>query len=97
VPFVSLKKTLENVLQEYHLAVDIDAYKVFYLWESIVGGKTANHTKPIRINKSILYVEVDDPLWLSQLRYMKIDIIDKIDRTIKQGALKDLKFYLKNN
>lgn len=95
--FVSIKKALESVLTEYSFAGDIDAYKVFYLWEDIVGDKTACHTKPIRINKGTLYVEVDDPLWLSQLRYMKMDIIDKIDRTIKEGALKDLKFYLRIN
>jgi predicted nucleic acid-binding Zn ribbon protein len=97
VSFVSLRKALENVLLEYHIAGDIDAYKVFHLWEDIVGGRTAHHTKPIRINQSILYVEVDDPLWLSQLRYMKLDIMDKIDRMIKKGVLKDLKFYLKTN
>ena len=95
--FVSIKKALENVLTEYNITVDIDAYKIFYMWEDIVGNKTACHTKPIRINKKILYVEVDDPLWLSQLRYMKLDILGKIDRTIKEGALKDLKFYLKLN
>lgn len=95
MPFVSLKNALENVLTEYNFAGDIDAYKVFYMWEDIVGDKTACHTKPIRINKSTLYVEVDDPLWLSQLRYMKMDILDKIERTIKKGVLKDLKFYLR--
>jgi len=97
MPFVSLKKALENVLTEYQLAVDIDAYKVFYLWGDIVGEKTSQHTKPVRINKGTLFVEVDDPLWLGQLRYMKIEIIDKIDERVKKGVLKDLKFYLKMN
>ncbi len=97
MPFVSLKKALESVLLDCNLNSDIDAYKVFHRWQEIVGEKTASHTKPARVNKGILYVEVDDPLWLSQLRYMKIDIIDKIDRTIRKGILRDLKFYLKNN
>ena len=95
--FVPLKKALENVLLDCNFTGDIEAYRVFNRWEDIVGEKTAKHTKPVRVNRGILYVEVDDPLWLSQLRYMKIDIIDKIDRTIKKGILKDLKFYLKNN
>lgn len=97
MPFVSLKKAIENVLLDCNFTGDIEAYKVFNRWGDIVGEKTAHHTKPVRVNKGILYVEVDDPLWLSQLRYMKIDIIDKIDRTIKKGILKDLKFFLKNN
>lgn len=97
MPFVSIKQALENVLKDYNIKGDVDAYKIFHLWDDIVGEKTARHTKPVRIGNNILYVEVDDPLWLTQLRYMKIDILDKVDRRVKNGVLKDIKFYLKQN
>ena len=42
-----------------------------------------------------MYVEVDDPIWLAQLRYMKQDILLKIDRRIKPGIFRELKFFLK--
>ena len=95
--FTSIKQTIENVLKDYDIKVDVDAYRIFQLWDDIVGDKTARHTKPARVGDGILYIEVDDPLWLTQLRYMKIDILEKIDRTIKKGALKDIRFYLKRN
>lgn len=92
---VSLKKTLEKILKEYNLTGDIDAYKVFSFWEDIVGEGTARHSNPVRMNEHVLYVEVDDPIWLSQLRYMKFDILDKVDRQIKKDAIKDIRFFLK--
>jgi predicted nucleic acid-binding Zn ribbon protein len=95
--FVTIKKTLENVLKEYDIKGDIDAHKIFYLWDDIVGEKTASHTKPARIGNNILFVEVDDPIWLTQLRYMKMDILEKIEGKVKKGLLKDLKFYLRRN
>jgi predicted nucleic acid-binding Zn ribbon protein len=95
--FISIKKALENVLKEYNIKGDVEAHKIFYLWNDIVGEKTARHTKPARIGNSTLFVEVDDPLWLTQLRYMKIDILDKIESKVKKGVLKDLKFYLRRN
>ena len=95
--FTSIKKALENVLKEYDIKEDVDVYKIFHLWDRIVGDKTARHTKPARIGKNILFVEVDDPLWLTQLRYMRDDIMDKIESNVKRGVLKDVKFYLKRN
>jgi len=95
MPFFALKKVVQRVLREYNFTEDIDAYRVFSLWKDIVGEKMADHTKPVRINERVLYVEVDDPLWLTQLKYMKVDILNKIDMRIKKGVLKDVRFYLK--
>ncbi len=95
MPFVSLKNVLESVLKECKLDADIDAYKVFSCWGEIAGPIVANHSRPVRLNGDVLYVEVDDPIWLSQLRYMKRDILQKIDKRTKPGTFKDLKFFLK--
>jgi predicted nucleic acid-binding Zn ribbon protein len=95
VPFVPVNKTLEKVLRNCHLGSDLDVYQVFSLWNSLVGEGTARHAQPARVRGQILYVEVDDPLWLSQLRYMKGDILAKIEKEVKKGVLKDLRFFLK--
>jgi predicted nucleic acid-binding Zn ribbon protein len=95
--FSTIKSALENVLKEYNIKEDVDIYKIFHLWGAIVGDKTARHTKPARVGNNTLFVEVDDPLWLTQLRYMRDDIMDKIDVAVKKGVLKDIKFYLKRN
>jgi predicted nucleic acid-binding Zn ribbon protein len=96
--FYSLQRVLKKVLKECNLpAHNIDAYKVFHLWEQIAGEGLANHARPVRIDDRILYVEVDDPVWLSQVRYMKLDIMEKIGVTIKKGIFKDVRFFLKHS
>jgi len=95
--FTSIKIALDNALREYDIKGGVDAHKIFYLWDNIVGERTARHTKPVRIGNNTLFVEVDDPIWLTQLRYMKIDIMEKIEGKLKKGILKDLKFYLRRN
>ena len=96
--FYSLQRILKKVLKECNLpAHNVDAYKVFHLWEQIAGEGLANHATPVRIDDRILYVEVDDPVWLSQVRYMKLDILEKISVTIKKGIFKDIRFFLKNS
>ena len=61
----------------------------------IVGQKVAAQTQPSRISGSVLYVEVHDHLWLAQLKYMKGDMLKRIERAMKPSLFTDLKFFLK--
>ncbi|MHB8109302.1 MAG: DUF721 domain-containing protein [Syntrophorhabdaceae bacterium] len=92
--FSPLQKTLAKVLKGLHLTA-LDSIKIFGLWDSIAGEKLAVHCQPIRISKGILFVEVDDPIWLTQLKYMKLDIQTKITEAMEKETVKDIRFYLK--
>jgi predicted nucleic acid-binding Zn ribbon protein len=93
--FVPLKDSLAKILRKHNIK-DLDETKIYSSWPRIVGEKMASHATPVRITQKVLYVEVDDPLWLSQLKYMKIDIMEKIDTTVKEGFVKDIRFFLRN-
>jgi predicted nucleic acid-binding Zn ribbon protein len=94
VAFTELKSILDSVLKEHNFG-DVDTHKVFCQWKDLAGPKVSAHATPVRMSKRILYVEVDDPVWLAQLKYMKADIMNKIDRQIKTDLFSDLKFFLK--
>jgi predicted nucleic acid-binding Zn ribbon protein len=95
MPFTPLKKILETVLRQQDFRGDVEAYRVFSEWPEIVGQKVAAHARPSRITGKVLYVEVDDHLWLAQLKYMKTDMISRIDRAVKPGLFTELKLFLK--
>jgi predicted nucleic acid-binding Zn ribbon protein len=95
--FTTVRGVVEKILKKYKLNGDIDAYRVFQVWSDLVGDRIAAHARPARIDGYFLYVEVDDPLWLTQLKYMKIDILGKIDVMIKKDVLRDVRFYLKSS
>ena len=94
--FTVLSQILQKVLREQDFKGDIEAYRVLAEWPEIMGQKLADHTRPVRLADKLLYVEVDDHVWLAQLKYMKMDMLRKIDRAIKPGLFKDLKFFLKS-
>ena len=95
--FTPLKRILESVLSEQNLSGSIEAYQVFAKWDHIVGKKVADHTRPVRITRDVLYVEVNDHLWFAQLKYMKGDILKKLEDRIRKGLFTDLKFFLKSH
>jgi predicted nucleic acid-binding Zn ribbon protein len=54
-------------------------------WESAVGSAIAKHTRAIRIQDAILWVEVDHPVWKTELHYRKRQILDLLNQ-VKPGS-----------
>lgn len=52
---------------------------VFGRWAEAVGDAVANHVTPVKLDGAKLVVEVDDPAWATQLRFL--------ESTLKQRLL----------
>jgi predicted nucleic acid-binding Zn ribbon protein len=48
---------------------------VFGHWDEIVGPAVAAHARPVSLRDGVLRVEVDEPGWATQLRYLAPDVI----------------------
>ena len=92
--FTPIQKTLAKILKGMHIK-DLESIKIFAMWDRVAGEKLAAHCQPVRIQRGILYVEVDDPIWLAQVKYMKADIHNKITGALQNEPIKDIRFYLK--
>jgi len=44
---------------------------VFGRWDAAVGPAVAAHVQPVRLDGTRLVVEVDDPAWATQLRFLE--------------------------
>ena len=44
---------------------------VFGRWAEAVGDAVATHVKPVKLDGTKLIVEVDDPAWATQLRFLE--------------------------
>lgn len=47
---------------------------VFGRWEDAVGAALAANVRPVRLERKMLLVEVDDPAWATQVRFMSDDL-----------------------
>jgi predicted nucleic acid-binding Zn ribbon protein len=48
---------------------------LFAQWRSIVGDAVADHATPKRLEKRRLVVEVDDPAWATQLKFLESQLL----------------------
>ncbi len=51
---------------------------VFDDWHQLVGDAVAKHVTPIKLEAGRLLVEVDEPAWATQMRFLESEIIGKL-------------------
>ena len=87
---------IENVINKLNLESKFFFEKLKKNWPEIVGATNARNTKPVFFKNNILTVTVASPGWLTELRFSKNKILDKINSHDVSGTLKvkDIKFSL---
>jgi predicted nucleic acid-binding Zn ribbon protein len=51
---------------------------VFGRWREAVGDAIARHVQPLRLDGAHLVVEVDDPAWATQLRFLEGNLRERL-------------------
>jgi predicted nucleic acid-binding Zn ribbon protein len=62
------------------------ASAVFAGWEKLVGEDIAAHARPISLRGGVLTLEVENPAWATQLRYMSEDLLGRITGSARPGG-----------
>ena len=63
-----------------------------HAWEKIVGTSIASHVRPVRMDFHKLFLAADAPVWANELRYMKRDLIDKINAFVCDELVTEIVF-----
>jgi predicted nucleic acid-binding Zn ribbon protein len=51
---------------------------VFGRWDEAVGVQVAAHVRPMKLDEGTLVVEVDDPAWATQVKFLRAMIIERL-------------------
>ena len=51
---------------------------VFGQWDAAVGAVVAAHVQPVRLDRKILTVAVDDPAWVTQVRLLHDELLARV-------------------
>jgi hypothetical protein len=61
-------------------------------WAQAVGPKIARHTRPARMVRTRLIVEVEDAIWQRQLFSLSYAILRNLEKHLGPGVVEDLEF-----
>jgi predicted nucleic acid-binding Zn ribbon protein len=63
---------------------------IFAHWDELVGPEVAAHTRPRTFRDGVLVVEVDEPAWATQLRYLSADVLVRVRQAAGPGGVREL-------
>ncbi len=54
---------------------------VFARWEAVVGPDIAAHARPVSLRSGVLRIDVDQPAWAAELRFLAADMLERLRET----------------
>jgi predicted nucleic acid-binding Zn ribbon protein len=85
-----INKIIPRVMLNMGIKDRMKNWQIVEKWPEIVGTRVAKHATATHADAENLFVEVDNPVWQSQLFLMKEEIIKKI--RVYNRNIKDIKF-----
>jgi len=90
-PVRRLRESLAEVATDLHLDDPDVVSAVLSGWTAAVGAAVAGHARPRALREGVLTVEVDSPEWATQLRYLEEEILRRLGRKVRPGAVRSLR------
>jgi len=83
---------LQRALKKKKILLDLVDHRILDVWNKAVGLQISAHTNPFKFKNGTLFVNVSDPAWMQQLRFMKQEIMDKVNLEWKKEEIKNIYF-----
>jgi predicted nucleic acid-binding Zn ribbon protein len=85
-----LSENLDALTKRLGLAPPDSLSQVFAGWEALVGELMATHIHPVGLRNGVLTVEVTEPAWATQLKFLGNDLIRQINERVGAGTVTEL-------
>src|SRR5436190_17568430 len=82
-----VRESLEGLAARVGAPDSASLAAVFGHWEEAVGPAVAAHCRPATLVNGVLLVEVDDPAWATQLRYLASTVVERLAAQAGAGAV----------
>jgi len=92
----NIKTLLDTVLVKRNIYHKIKGTLPIIKWKEIVGEPVIQYAKPVYYKDGILFIEVENALFKRELSLMASEILEKIQKTIPDSPIKELKFILRS-
>jgi predicted nucleic acid-binding Zn ribbon protein len=85
-------KILDRLTNRMGIAARLETEKAVVLWGEAVGGNIARRARAVAVRGGILFVQVDNSVWLQELSLLKEGIIEKINKLVGKDVVRDIVF-----
>ncbi len=90
--FTHIGDILQQTLRTIHRDTNEHLVRLSACWTELVGETIGEHSRPAAMKGKLLLVYVSSPVWLHEMRFLKTDLIDKINLLLGPPGVKDIRF-----
>ncbi len=72
----------------------LELYSIFLLWEQLVAEEISEHAKPVRIDRDVLWLEVENSSWMTEFQYRRVEIEDGVNSRLISGRIREVRMAL---
>lgn len=87
----SLKKVLKETLKKTGVKQKLKANSTHLVWREVVGDKISQNVETKEIRNGVLFLEAKTPVWRNEIQLIKNNIINKLNKKLKNNIIKDLR------
>ncbi len=89
-----VSRVLPDIVDHKGWKMKLDMHSFFPIWHKVVSENVASCSRPLKIVKDTLWLEVSNSSWMQQLQFEKRQILQDINATLKISRIRDIKFIL---
>ncbi len=86
----TLGEVVKTLIEMYRIEGKLKEASLINAWESVVGEMIAKHTVQLRINKKVLYIEVDSAALRNELTYAREKLKKALNRKVKDNVIDEV-------
>ncbi|MBC2710385.1 MAG: DUF721 domain-containing protein [Desulfosarcina sp.] len=90
--FTPIGQVLESILDQCRSDSGGGILHLVHVWETAVGPPISDNARPFAVKGSLLLVHVSSSAWLHQLRFLKTELLEKLNHGLKNERIEDIKF-----
>lgn len=89
-----MSELLNSLIQKKGWKKQISRNRVFLLWDRIVGEDIAVHARPFVVRGRTLWLNVSDSVWMQQLQFQKMTILERVKQVLPGSSINDIRFQI---
>ena len=90
--FTPLGEVLDGIIQRCRSDGQGGITHLIQVWDRAIGPPIADNAKPFAVKGSLLLVHVSSSAWLHQLRFLKKELLGKLNSCLGNQHIEEIKF-----
>lgn len=87
-----LNQSIKTLLNNHGLEKGVQQNTAVVVWDTVVGEKVSQNTKPISVEHGVITVSVSNPTWRQELLFKQQDIIKQLNNKLGKNTIKEIRF-----